>query len=55
MSYMAIERESSEEEDNSSGVNLMSVAHGTGSTNNKKKKRSQRDDEGQSSEWEKYR
>ena len=39
MSYMAIERESSEEEDNSSGANLISNAHGTGSTHNKNKKR----------------
>ena len=48
MSYMAIEKESSEE-DNSSGTNqLLNIAHGTGSTKNKKRKKlnkSQRDDE----------
>jgi hypothetical protein len=36
MSYMAIERESSEEDN--SGNHLLSLAHGTGSTNNKKRK-----------------
>jgi hypothetical protein len=47
---MAIERESSEE-DNSSGAagdQLLSIAHGTGSTHNKKRKKhnkSHRDDE----------